>query len=178
LTWFREQNHQRGIKMETLYKISGLSRQGYFQQKKRQEKEFYYRQRTEEIVKTVRKDHPQMGARSMHYMLKIDMFGINKFERLVSESGLGIRKKQLWIKTTHSNHNYYTLSNLTYGLKLNGINQLWVSDITYWIIENTVFYIVLIQDVYSRRILGYTASNNMYTINNLQSLEMAYKERN
>lgn len=164
--------------MGILYKISGLSRQCYFQQKQRHEKEHYYRQRTVEIVNAVRKEHPQMGARTMHYMLKINMFGINKFERLVSESGLGIRKKQLWIKTTHSNHNYYTWSNLTYGLKLNGINQLWVSDITYWIIENEVFYIVLIQDVYSRRILGYTASNNMYTVNNLRSLEMAFKERN
>jgi transposase InsO family protein len=163
--------------MESIYKISGISRQGYFQQNLKLEKEIFVRQRAIEMVKSVRKNHPKMGARTMYYMLKIQELGINKFERLVSISGLGIKQNRLWIKTTNSNHNLYKYNNLTNGLKLTGINQLWVSDITYWIIGEVVFYLVFIQDVYSRRILGYSASDNMYTANNIKALKMAFKTR-
>lgn len=163
--------------MEILYQLSGITRQGYFQKVKRKEQEIFTKKRTEELVLQVRKDHPKMGSRSMYYMLQIDAIGINKFEKLVSESGLGIRTKKLWIKTTNSNHNYYKYPNLTNGLKLTGINQLWASDITYWVEEDKTYFIIFILDVYSRYILGYSVSNNMYTINNIKALEMAFKIR-
>jgi len=163
--------------MEQVYEISGISRQGYFQEKKRDIKEESIMQRTQEIVLQVRADHPKMAARPMHYMLNIDMMGINKFEELISSLGLGIKRKKLWIKTTNSNHNYHTYGNLVNGIVLNGINQLWVSDITYFIVAGKVYYIIFIQDVYSRSILGYLASDNMYTINNIEALKMALKNR-
>ena len=65
--------------MENLYQISGIRRQGYFQKKKRMEQASFIMERTKEFVNEVRKDHPKMGARTMHYMLSIDIIGINKF---------------------------------------------------------------------------------------------------
>lgn len=163
--------------MENVYAVSEISRQGYFQQKTKFEERVYLNQRTIEMVKQVRKSHPKMGARTMYHILKISEMGINRFERLITFSGLGIERGRLWIKTTNSNHNLYKYCNLTNGLKLTDINQLWVSDITYWIMEETVLYIIFIQDVYSRCILGYNASNNMYAINNIRTLIMAFKTR-
>ncbi len=118
-----------------------------------------------------------MGARPLFYALKITEMGINRFERLISDSGLGIERKKLWIKTTNSNHNYYKYGNLTNGLVLNNIDQLWVSDITYWIEQGKHYYLLFILDVYSRQILGYTASENMYTVNNLKALEISFQKR-
>ena len=163
--------------MELVYEISGVSRQGYFQEKKRVMQKESILERTQEMVIQVRVDHPKMAARPMHYMLNIDMMGINKFEKLISSLGLGIKRKNLWIKTTNSNHHYRTYSNLVNGIVLDGINQLWVSDITYMIRQDKVYYIIFIQDVYSRSILGYSASDNMYTINNIGTLKMAIKNR-
>jgi putative transposase len=163
--------------MELVYEISGVSRQGYFQEKKRVMQKESILERTQEMVIQVRADHPKMAARPMHYMLNIDMIGINKFEKLISSLGLGIKRKNLWIKTTNSNHNYRTYSNLVNGIVLDGINQLWVSDITYFIEQEKVYYVIFIQDVYSRSILGYWASDNMYTINNIGTLKMALKNR-
>jgi hypothetical protein len=111
-----------------------------------------------------------MGARPMFHALKITGMGINRFERLITESGLGTERKKLWIKTTNSNHNYFKYGNLTNGLELNWIDQLWASDITYWIDGQTHYYLLFIMDVYSRRILGHTASQNMYAINNIKAL--------
>lgn len=163
--------------MEMLYIVASIKRQDYFRQQKRQIYQTFIETRTIEMVKVIRERHPAMGARSMFHALNITMMGINRFERLVSESGLGIERKKLWIKTTNSNHNYFKYSNLTNGLELNWINQLWVSDITYWVDGQTHYYLLFIMDVYSRRILGYTASQNMYTVNNLKALETSFKIR-
>jgi putative transposase len=165
------------MKMELLYRVAGIKRQDYFRQRERQINQTFIETRTIEMVKAIRENHPAMGARSMFYVLKITGMGINRFERLVSESGLGIERKKLWIKTTNSNHNYFKYSNLTNGLELSRINQLWVSDITYWIDGDTHYYLLFIMDVYSRRILGYSASQNMYTVNNLKALETSYEIR-
>lgn len=103
-----------GIKMEGLYKISGIRCQVYFNHKKRLEKVSYIEMRTLETVRQVRLRHPSIGARPLYYILRPQM-GINKFEDLISDSGLGIRTKNKWIKTTDSNHPYRKYSNLTHG---------------------------------------------------------------
>ena len=101
--------------------------------------------------------------------------GINRFERFVSEQGLSVKKPSSFIRTTYSCPLKYP--NLINGIKLNGINQLWVSDITYFSTPNGTLYIVLIMDVYSRRIIGYSASNNMRVINNREALKVSFKTR-
>lgn len=163
--------------MEMLYCVAEIKRQDYFRQQKRQIYQTFIETRTIEMVQAIRERHPAMGARLMFHALNITSMGINRFEQLVSESGFGIERKKLWIKTTNSNHNYFKYSNLTNGLELNWINQLWVSDITYWIDGQTHYYLLFIMDVYSRRILGYTASQNMYAVNNLKALELSLQIR-
>lgn len=163
--------------MNALYTIAGISKQGFYKSITKEVKDITIRYRVEDIVKEVRKDHPRMGSRPMYYKLGIKGMGINKFEKIVCESGLGVIQKKRRIITTHSNPNHHHYPNLTYGKKLNGINQLWVSDITYWPDEDDTYYLTLMQDVYSRRILGYHADNNMYAENNLRVLEQSMELR-
>ena len=163
--------------MNTLYAIAGISKQAFYKSLKAEEINAILRFKVEDIVKDVRRDHPRMGSRPMYYKLRIKEMGINKFEKIVRESGLGVRQKKRRMMTTQSdpNHNHYP--NLTYGMMLNGINQLWVSDITYWPSTDETFFITLMQDVYSRRILGYHADDNMYAENNLKVLEQSMELR-
>lgn len=177
LSWFRQNKAVTGLKTEHLYLVSGIRRQDYFCQQKRMERQMFIEIRTVEMIKSVRERHPGMGARPLYRVLGITEMGINRFERLVSASGLGIERTKKWIKTTNSNHNYYKYCNLTNGLILDNINQLWVSDITYWIENGRHYYLLFIMDVYSRLILGYTASENMYVINNLKALELSFYSR-
>lgn len=162
--------------MREMYIISGISRQGYHQAACRAGRETVLWQRLKEMALEIRKDYPRVSARKIHYMLKLEgIVGINRFERFLSDQGLAVKRQRSMIRTTRSRQ--YHHPNLVNGLKLNGIDQLWVSDITYFITPETVFYIVLVLDVYSRRILGYNASDNMLAINNLKALEMALKVR-
>jgi len=129
-----------------------------------------------EVVIEMRKDYPHASARKLYHMLGLEkVVGINRYERFISAQGLGVSRPRSFIRTTHSGSYFYP--NLVHGIQLQGINQLWVSDITYFITTEAVFYIVLILDVYSRRIIGFSASENLLTINNLKALKMAFRTR-
>jgi len=163
--------------MRDLYLIAGISKQAFHKGIKRAELKTISMSKIEVIVRDLRKDHPRMGSRPMYHKLRIKEMGINKFENIIKESGLGLKQKKRRIITTHSDPYHKHYPNLTYGIKLNGINQLWVSDITYWLGEIDTYYITLIQDVYSRRILGYHADDNMYAENNLKVLKQSINTR-
>jgi transposase InsO family protein len=55
-------------------------------------------------------------------------------------------------------------------------NQLWVSDITYWKIGDKNFYISLITDAFSRKIVGYHLSDNLHAEQTTKALKMALRE--
>ncbi|MCD4817090.1 MAG: IS3 family transposase [Candidatus Cloacimonetes bacterium] len=161
--------------MEYMYGILGISRQGLYKAGRKAEQDALLWQRLRDIVLEVRIDYPRSSARKIHYMLGIKEVGINRFERFVSEQGLSVKKPSSFIRTTYSGPFKYP--NLVNGIQLNGINQLWVSDLTYFLTPNGTLYIVLIMDVYSRRIIGYSVSDNMFVTNNQEALEMAFKTR-
>jgi transposase InsO family protein len=158
--------------MEQVYEVAGISRQGYHKQSHRQEEKALMYSRIKELVQELREDHPRIGARKLFVMLKLEgKIGINKFEQFLSEQGLGIKVKRSAQKTTNSTHPFYKYHNLLNGIKLTSVNQVWVSDITYFMIGENVYYIIFIQDVYSRRILSYSVSDNMLHQNNLKVLQ-------
>ncbi|MCD4790513.1 MAG: IS3 family transposase [Bacteroidales bacterium] len=161
--------------MKGLYDISGVSRQAYHKAMRIEEQRVLMWQRLKEIVIEVRKDYPRISARKVHYMLGIKEVGINRFERFVSEQGLGVRKYRSFIRTTYSGKIWYP--NLIHGIEIKAINQLWVSDITYFVTNYGTFYIVFIMDIYSRRIIGYTASDNLQAVNNHRALSMVMRIR-
>ncbi|NJO88367.1 MAG: IS3 family transposase [Chloroflexia bacterium] len=158
--------------MQSVYTIAGISRQGYHQQLHRQADKALLHCRLKELVQELRGDHPRIGARKLFTMLKLKgEIGINKFERFLSEQGLGIKTKRSAQRTTNSTHPFYKYRNLLHGFEVTNINQVWASDITYFMVGENVYYIIFIQDVYSRRILGYSVSDNMLHHNNVKVLE-------
>lgn len=164
-----------GIKMKDVYEIAGISRQYHHSVLKKRHGETEMWHRLMEMVSEYRKERPRSSARKIHQALRIDTVGINRFERYVSSRGLSVRPRRSFIKTTHPGPTRY--SNLVNGLEITNINQLWVSDITYFLAENLTLYIVMILDVYSRRIIGYSCSDNMLAVNNKKALRMAFKLR-
>ena len=53
--------------------------------------------------------------------------------------------------------------NLIKGMELKGINQVWVSDITYYRIGERFYYLTFILDLYSRYIVGHAVSESLFT---------------
>lgn len=163
--------------MNSLYDYLGISKQAHHKAINAQK---VWNEKTESLlslVQEVRKTNPGMGARNIFRVGNPTGIGVNKFERLVIEMGFGIPKKKKSWKTTDSRHHYHKYPNLTHGLKLTDVNQLWVTDITYFMVGKDVFYLIFIMDVYSRRILGQRASNTMQTEYNLEALQESFRIR-
>ena len=79
---------------QTIYLVAGISRQGFMQQKAKQQKHDEMNITLREKVKAVRMHHPQMGSRSLYHAASITEMGISKFERWMSLQGLTIIKKR------------------------------------------------------------------------------------
>lgn len=178
ISWFREHINEFDFIMQQVNQVSEISRQAYHQQLKRDCSTGALHNHILELVREKRISHPRSGARKLFKMLDLQgQIGINQFESLISEKGLGVPIKRSAYKTTNSNHPLFKYVNLLNGYKLTGVNQVWATDITYFILGGKVYYITFIMDVYSRRILGYTASESMGHANNLKVLQQSIKMR-
>jgi transposase InsO family protein len=115
-------------------------------------------------VKSIRQSVEGIGGLQLHNMLKEELqlhniaIGRDNFYALLRKHNLLIKRKKRYAITTNSNHPYYKWSDLTGNLALTGIEQLWVSDITYLRTENSFVYLSVITDAYSRKIMGYHVS--------------------
>jgi putative transposase len=158
--------------MTDVFALCGISRQAHYQSVKRhleegQKAELYIR-----MMEQVREIHPGMGIRTMYEMLKPEGVGRDAFVALGLQEGFRLKSLEKNTRTTYSiKSNRY--GNLLGGGEFTGINQVWSSDITYLYCLDQFFYIVLIMDVYSRRIVGYSLAGNMRAENNLSALKMA-----
>jgi putative transposase len=87
------------------------------------------------------------------------------------------RKRTFKPVTTMSNHNCRIYPNLAKDLKVTGLNQLWVADITYIRLLYDFIYLATILDMFSRKCIGWALSRNIDTQLTLTALNMAIKNR-
>ncbi len=124
------------------------------------------------LMEQTREIHPGMGLRTMYGMLQPEDIGRDAFIALGLSEGFRLRSVEKKVRTTYSiKSNRYT--NLLVGKWFTDINQVWSSDITYLYCLGKFYYIVMIMDVYSRRIIGYSLADNMRAENNYAALKMA-----
>jgi transposase InsO family protein len=72
---------------------------------------------------------------------------------------------------------YKAYPNLTRGLSLTGIDQLWSSDITYIRIDAEFVYLAAILDVYSRKVIGWSIGKTIDHKLCLAALDAAIRSR-
>lgn len=164
--------------MNSIYKSIEISKQSFHQRIN-----LYIRQREEmaqllPIIRQVREDHPRMAAREMYRLIQPHTLGRDRFEAFCFEQGFKLDVKRSYHRTTNS-LGVTRFENLLEGFELTGVNQVWVSDITYYEIGDKFYYLTFVMDLYSRRILGYSASDNLFTeYTTIPALKIAIRKRN
>ena len=158
--------------MNSMYAACGLSKQGHWEAVKRERS-----QRAKEplyvgFIEDIRELHPGMGLRKMYDQFNPEGIGRDAFIAFGLLAGYRLRVLETPHKTTRSVKSA-RYRNLLGEKKFTNVNQLWVSDLFYFPIRGKHYYVVLIMDVYSRRIIGYSASDNMRAENNIAALNMA-----
>lgn len=163
--------------MNKLYKSLGISKQAFHQMMDRDLLVRSEKQQLLMLIYQIREDHPTMGARDMYFKLHPQTMGRDRFEEFCREEGLMVEKIKNWRRTTDST-GVVRFDNLLINMSLTAINQAWQSDITYFEISGTFYYITFIEDSFSRRILGHSTSKRLTTEQTtLKALKMAIKSR-
>jgi putative transposase len=164
--------------MAQLYQILGISKQAFHQGLNRELKRREEQMQLLPILQQIRKDHPRLSCREMYFMLKPEYMGRDNFERFCYKYGFKVPQSKRFYRTTDS-FGVTRFPNLLLEIeKITGINQVWVSDITYYQLLDQVFYITLIMDLFSRQIVGYRISTTLRTEETtIKTLKMALQIR-
>jgi len=162
--------------MKHIYIIAGLSKQSFFQHREQERTNSVYNELLLVKADELRSIHPKIGVRKMYEMLRPEFIGRDKFESLLLQNGYRVYYPPNYTRTTYS-VKCYQYKNLIKGIELTDVNRVWQSDITYIWVSNKFYYLVFIIDVYSRRIIGYNASNSLETSSNIEALKMAFSSR-
>ena len=97
--------------------------------------------------------------------------------RLMRADNLLAVRKQRFVFTTDSRHGYAVYPNLAARVKVTGINQLWVADITYVRLRETFLYLAIVLDAYSRRVVGWELGEDLRAELALGALNRAIADR-
>lgn len=162
------------VSLNCLYKMTGTTKQSVYRHIKKKEA---FEEKLLLLIKEVedlRSLHPGCGVEKIYETLQPDFIGRDQFVDIFMSLGFRVRRKKNYIKTTRSTVHEY--DNLIEGMVVNGPNQVWQSDITYYRVDNQYHYVVFIIDVYTRVIVGYNVSNSLRAESNVKALKMAIKE--
>ncbi len=149
--------------MKDIYEVVGISKRGFHQWLNRRMLCESEQEQLLPIIFQLRIAHPRLSCRQMYNKLSHRMMGRDKFEQFCYANGYKVPVKRNLRRTTAGKGFIYFRNLLLELNELTDINQLWVSDITYFDIGMETYYLTFITDIYEREIIGYNASASLHT---------------
>ena len=172
-------NHLSVLRVCKHYQVT---RQAYYKSQTRDLINRFDREKLHMLVMESRKELPREGGHKLHKRIrpKLQQMGIkvgrDMLFTFLGNEGLLVKPKKSFVKTTNSYHRFNIYSNLISSNAPKGINQVWVSDITYVQTHQGFMYLALITDAYSRKIVGYDISNSLELSGCMRALKMALRQ--
>lgn len=156
----------------------GLSRAGFYRQYEQDEPQ----QADVELraaIHEVALESRSYGYRRVSEELQHQGWEVNhkRVLRLMREDNLLALRKRRYVLTSNSQPRCWIYPNLVPELQLNGLNQLWVADITYVRLRETFVYLAVVLDAYSRKAIGWELGDTLEASLALTALRRALAER-
>lgn len=131
-------------------------------------------------IEAVQAEFPHAGYRVVreHFLRQGERVNHKRLRRVMGKYGLKIQIRRSFVKTTDSDHGYPRYPNLVPEMTVTGVNQVWVSDITYIRILTGFVFLAVILDVYSRRVVGWAISKRIDHDLTCEALKSALRLRN
>lgn len=112
-------------------------------------------------IRRIQQRFPRYGYRRLVVMFKRQGMLVNakRLRRILKAYDLSPKPfSKTRVKTTDSSHGHPGFPNLLKGRTVDGLNQVWVTDVTYLRVGRRFAYLAMLLDVYSRRIIGWALS--------------------
>ncbi|MBK9760549.1 MAG: IS3 family transposase [Flavobacteriales bacterium] len=166
---------------EVLCRSLGVSRQAHHKHGVRTARVVQGQEQVLHQVQAIRQEQPKLGGLKLYGKLREGIqglsvpFGRDRFFDLLREEGLLVRGRKRSVRTTWSRHGLPVYPDLLKGLLIQRPGQVWVSDITYWAVEEGFYFIFLITDLCSHKIIGYHVAASMDGDHAVAALRMAQR---
>src|SRR3989442_3253564 len=170
---------QGSLSIERLCQLVAVSRRSFYRSlKERQpaEEEMEVRSAIQQIALEHRRRYgyrritAELHRRGMQIKHK-------RVVRIMQEDNLLALQPKRFVVTTNSNHKFEVYLNLAGRMKLTGMNQLWVADITYIRLKAEFVYLAVILDGYSRKVVGWALDRTLAIRLTIGALERAIESR-
>lgn len=164
---------------ERMCQLAGVSRAGFYrslQQPEPEEEEREVRSARQPIVAEHKRRY---GYRRVSAAWRRRGLVVNhqRVARLMREDHLLAVQSKSFVTTTDSDHPLEVYLNLASRLKLTGINQLWVADITYIRLPLEFVFRAVILDAFSRQVVGWELDRSLATSLPWAALNKAIRPR-
>jgi putative transposase len=170
---------QGSLSIERMCQLASVSRRSFYRSLKE-------RQPTEEemevrsAIQTIALEHRRRyGYRRITAELHRRGMQVNhkRVARIMREDNLLGVQPERFVVTTNSSHKLEIYLNLASRMKLTGIHQLWVADITYIRLKAEFVYLAVILDRFSRKVVGWALDRTLGNRLAVGALEQASEKR-
>jgi len=170
---------QGSLSIERMCYLAQVSRTGFyrsFREKLPMEEEMEVRSAIQQITVEHRRRY---GYRRITVELRRRGMQVNhkRVLRLMREDSLLAVQPRAFKVTTDSRHDLEVHLNLADRMKLTGIDQLWVADITYIRLKTEFVYLAVILDRFSRKVVGWALDRTLASRLATRALEEAITAR-
>ena len=170
--------------MGKVCRLLGLTRQAYYQNQWRSSENGIETELILQEVMAIRRLHPAIGSRKLLVMLQSFLLdhqikmGRDALFDLLADHKMLVRRRKRNITTTWSKHWMHKYPNLIRDVVPSRVNEVWVSDITYFKVAEKHVYISFVTDAYSRKIVGYNVADTLEASHSIMALKMAISQLN
>ncbi len=176
------EQHRRQWPVTLMCQVLDVARSGYYAWCHRAESRASRRRR--QLIVMIRSIHQEMhrtyGSPRMHLELleRNERCSLNFVAKLMRQDGIAAKTKRKFKVTTDSKHDLPVAQNLLERrFEQPAPNQAWVSDISYLPTREGWLYLAVVQDLFSRRIIGWAMSNRVTSRLTVDALQMALDRR-
>lgn len=167
--------------MTQLCRHWGISRQAYYQRRRRHLQGQVEAEKILSLVRMVRQRHPRLGTRKLLVKIRPMLaqeglsIGRDRLFDLLREHGLLITPRRRQRRTTWPG--IRRAPNRVAGCCFDRPDAVWVADITYLdLAEGRFLYLFVIMDLYSRYVVGWTLAPSLAAEHALQALQQAIRQ--
>ena len=170
---------QGSLSIERMCQLAGVSRASFYRSLRERapvEEEMETRSAIQSIVVEHRRRY---GYRRITAELRRRGMPMNhkRVLRILREDNLLGLQPRSFVATTDSDHRFQVYLNLASRMKLTGINQLWVADITYIRLQSEFVYLAVVLDAFSRKVVGWALERTLAARLPIAALQKAIAER-
>jgi transposase InsO family protein len=162
--------------------LVGMRPQNFYKKRRRRHRQQIDSDLIEQLVQEERAFQPRLGGRKLHYLLEPELLkagvqiGRDRFFEVLKAKGLLVEPLPRSPYTTNSRHDLPIFPNLVKDMVLTAANQAWAGDITYIRTDEGFLYLSLITDLFSRKVVGFHASDSLETSGCVKALNKALRE--